>query len=115
MKTPEISRICASIPKFGPEIKNHCTENQQISRIYAPIPKFGPEIQNHCTETQEITQIYASIPDSGPEFQNHCRETPEISRIATVPSSRQQRMARLQHSRAVQAETGCHEGGINLR
>ena len=90
MKTPEISRICASIPKFGPEIKNH------------------------CTETQEITQIYASIPDSGPEFQNHCRETPEISRIATVPSLRQQRMARLQHSRGVQAETGCHEGGIIL-
>ena len=98
----------------GLEFQNHCMKTPELSRFFASIPDSGPEIQNHCTETQEITQIYASIPDSGPEFQNHCRETPEISRIATVPSSRQQRMARLQHNRAVQAETGCHEGGIIL-
>ena len=74
----------------------------------------GLEIKNRCTETPEITQICATIPDSGLEIKNRCTENPEISRIATVPSSRQQRMARLQHGRAVQAEAGCHEGGIIL-
>ena len=127
MKTPEISLIYASIPKSRPKIQNHCTETPEISLIYASIPKSGPEIQNHCTETPEISRIYASILDSGPEIQNRCTETQQISRIcAPIPKSgpeiknhctetpEMSRILAVQHSRAVQAETGCHEGGIIL-
>ena len=79
-------------------------ETPEISRIYALIPDSGLEIQNRCTETQQISLIYASIRKSGLEIKNRCTETPEMNRIFAV-----------QHGRAVQAETGGHEGGINLR
>ncbi len=97
------SAVATPIPKSRPKIQNHCTENPEISRFCASIPKSGPEFKNRCTETPEISLIYASIPKSGPEIQNHCTETPEMSRILAV-----------QHGRAVQAETGGHEGGIIL-
>ena len=38
----------ASIPKFGPEIKNRCTQKVVFGEILASIPKSGPEIKNRC-------------------------------------------------------------------
>ncbi len=40
----------ASIPKFGPEIKNRCTQEGGIGEKLASIPKSGPEIKNRCTQ-----------------------------------------------------------------
>ena len=39
----------ASIPKSGPEIKNHCTKEGVNGEKLALIPKFDPEIKNHCS------------------------------------------------------------------
>ena len=50
MKTLELSRICASIRKFGLEIKNQCTKEGGIGENLASIPKFGLEIKNRCTK-----------------------------------------------------------------
>ena len=54
MKTPEISRIYALIPKFGLEIKNRCTKEGGIGEKLASIRKFGLEIKNRCTECLRI-------------------------------------------------------------
>ena len=40
----------ASIPKFGPEIKNRCTQKVVFGEILASIPKSGLEIKNRCTQ-----------------------------------------------------------------
>ena len=38
----------ASIPKFGLEIKNRCTQKDVFGEKLASIPKFGLEIKNRC-------------------------------------------------------------------
>ena len=40
----------ASILKFGPEIKNQCTQQGINRQNLASILKFGPEIMNRCTK-----------------------------------------------------------------
>ena len=40
----------ASILKFGPEIKNRCTQQGINRQNLASILKFGPEIMNRCTK-----------------------------------------------------------------
>ena len=40
----------ASIRKFGPEIKNRCTQEGINRQNLASIRKFGPEIKNRCTK-----------------------------------------------------------------
>ena len=39
----------ASIPKFGPEIKNRCTKEGVNRQNLASIRKSEPEIKNHCS------------------------------------------------------------------
>ena len=39
----------ASIPKFGPEIKNRCTQERVNGENLASILKSGPEIKNRCS------------------------------------------------------------------
>ena len=64
---------------------------------------------------------------SGPDFRINARKPSRTAqrlhrflisrpdlRIAAAPSLLQRKTARLQHSRGVQAGTGCHEGGIIL-
>ena len=63
----------ASIPKFGPEIKNRCTKEGLNREKLASIPKFGPEIKNRCTQEGLNREILASIPKSGLEIKNRCR------------------------------------------
>ena len=63
----------ASIPKFGPEIKNRCTQKVVFGEILASIPKFGPEIKNRCTQEGLNREKLAVIPKSEPEIQNRCR------------------------------------------
>ena len=41
--------MLASIRKFGPEIKNRCTQEGGNGEKLASIPKSGPEIKNRCT------------------------------------------------------------------
>ena len=43
------SEDAASIPKFGLEIKNRCTQEGVNGEILASIPKSEPEIKNRCT------------------------------------------------------------------
>ncbi|MDY2706521.1 MAG: hypothetical protein SOV31_02155 [Candidatus Cryptobacteroides sp.] len=40
----------AAIPKFGPEIQNHCTLEGVNREKFASIRKSGPEIKNRCTQ-----------------------------------------------------------------
>ena len=79
---PEIKNHCtlmgisgenpASIPKSGPEIKNRCTLKGISGENPASIRKFGLEIKNHCTLMGISGENPASIRKSGPEIKNHC-------------------------------------------
>ena len=62
----------ASIPKFGPEIKNRCSLWAVLEGFFASIPKSGPEIKNRCTKEGVNRQNLASIPKFGPEIKNRC-------------------------------------------
>ena len=64
----------ASIPKFGPEIKNRCTQGGVNSQNLASIPKSGLEIKNRCTLEGVNGENLASIPKSGPEIKNRCTQ-----------------------------------------
>ena len=79
---PEIQNHCtmegvsvensAAIPKSGPEIKNRCTQEGINRQNLASIRKSGLEIKNRCTQEGVNRQILASIPKLGPEIKNHC-------------------------------------------
>ena len=69
----------ASIPKFGPEIKNRCMKEGLNGGKLASIPKFGPEIKNRCTQEGLNGEILASIRKSGLEIKNRCRKQPIFS------------------------------------
>ena len=69
----------ASIPKFGPEIKNRCTQEAVNGEILASILKFGLEIKNRCTQEGLNGEILAAILKSGPEIKNRCRKQPIFS------------------------------------
>ena len=60
----------ASIPKFGPEIKNRCTQEDGIGEKLASIPKFGPEIKNRCNLWAILEGFLSQIRKSRPEFKN---------------------------------------------
>ena len=60
----------ASIPKFGPEIKNRCTKEGVNGEKLTSIRKSGPEIENRCTQEGINRQNPASIPKSRPEIKN---------------------------------------------
>ncbi|MDD6113815.1 MAG: hypothetical protein PUB70_05765 [Bacteroidales bacterium] len=62
----------ASIPKFGPEIKNRCSLWAVLEGFFASIPKFGLEIKNRCTQEGLNRVQLASILKFGPEIKNHC-------------------------------------------
>ena len=64
----------ASIPKFGPEIKNRCTQGGVNRQNLASIPKSGLEIKNRCTLEGVNGENLASIPKSGPEIKNRCTQ-----------------------------------------
>ena len=51
----------ASIPKFGPEIKNRCTQQCINGENLASIRKSKPEIKNRCTQQGINGEILASI------------------------------------------------------
>ncbi|MCI6313934.1 MAG: hypothetical protein MR588_00915 [Bacteroidales bacterium] len=62
----------ASIRKFGPEIKNRCTQEGVNGEKLASIRKFGLEIKNRCTLEGVNRQNLASIRKSGLEIKNRC-------------------------------------------
>ena len=62
----------ATIPKFGPEIKNRCKLEGFLEGFPATILKFGLEIKNRCTLMGISGENPASIPKSGLEIKNHC-------------------------------------------
>ena len=62
----------ASIPKFGPEIKNRCSLWAVLEGFFASIPKSGPEIKNRCTQECINRQDPTSILKSGLEIKNRC-------------------------------------------
>ena len=64
----------ASIPEFGPEIKNRCTKDGVNRQNLASIPKSGLEIKNRCTQDGINRQNPASILKSGPEIKNRCTQ-----------------------------------------
>ena len=66
------SEDAASIPKFGPEIKNRCTQEGINRQNLASIRKSGLEIKNRCTQEGVNREKLASIPKSGPEIKNRC-------------------------------------------
>ena len=64
----------ASIPKFGPEFKNRCTQEGGIGEKLASIPKSGLEIKNRCSLWAVLEGFFASIPKSGLEIKNQCTQ-----------------------------------------
>ncbi len=68
------SEDAASIPKFGLEIKNRCTQEAGNGENLASIPKSGPEIKNRCTQEGINRQNLASIRKSGLEIKNQCMQ-----------------------------------------
>ena len=64
----------ASIPKFGPEIKNRCTQKGLNREKLASIPKSGPEIKNRCTQQGLNRENLALILKSKPEIKNRCTQ-----------------------------------------
>ena len=68
------SEDAASIPKFGPEIKNRCTQEDINRQNLASIPKSEPEIKNRCTQEGINRQNLASIRKSGLEIKNRCTQ-----------------------------------------
>ena len=64
----------ASIPKFGPEIKNRCTQKVVFGEILASIPKSGLEIKNRCSLWAVLEGFFASIPKFGLEIKNRCTQ-----------------------------------------
>ena len=78
----------ASIPKFGPEIKNRCTQERVNGENLASILKSGPEIKNRCTQECINRQNTTSIPKSGPEIKNRCTQEGLNREIPTsIPKS----------------------------
>ena len=64
----------ASIPKFGPEIKNRCSLWAVLEGFFASIPKSGLEFKNRCTKEGLNGEILASIRKSGLEIKNRCTQ-----------------------------------------
>ena len=60
------SEDAASIPKFGLEIKNRCTQEGVNGEILASIPKSEPEIKNHCSPRAKTRVFSAVIPKFTP-------------------------------------------------
>ena len=78
----------ASIPKFGPEIKNRCTKEGVNGEKLASIRKSGPEIKNRCTKEDLNGEKLTSIPKSGPEIKNRCTlEGVNGEILASIPKS----------------------------
>ena len=76
----------ASIPKFGPEIKNRCTQEGLNREILASILKSGLEIKNRCTQERVNGENLASILKSGLEIKNRC-STRLKNRCSTMESA----------------------------
>ena len=68
------SEDAASIPKFGPEIKNRCTQEGINRQNLASISKFEPKIKNRCTPEGVNGHNLAAIPKSGLEIKNRCTQ-----------------------------------------
>ena len=64
----------ASIPKFGPEIKNRCTKEGVNGEKLTSIRKSGLEIKNQCTLEGVNRQNLASIRKSGLKIKNRCMQ-----------------------------------------
>ena len=64
----------ASIPKFGPEIKNRCTKEGVNGEKLASILKSGLEIKNRCAKEGVNGEKLTSILKSGLEFKNQCTQ-----------------------------------------
>ena len=64
----------ASIRKYGPEIKNRCTQKDVSGEKLTSIPKSEPEIMNRCTKEGVIVEKLASIPKFGLEIKNRCTQ-----------------------------------------
>ena len=74
------------IPKFGPEIKNRCTQQCINGENLASIPKSGLEIKNRCTQEGVNRQNPASIRKSGLEIKNRCtQEGLNREKLASIP------------------------------
>ena len=69
----------ASIPKFGLEIKNRCTQEGVNREKLASIRKSGLEIKNQCTKEGVNGEKLTSIRKSGLEIKNRCRKQPIFS------------------------------------
>ena len=62
------------IRKFGPEIKNRCTQEGVNGEKLASIPKSGLKIKNRCTQEGINRQNLASIRKFGLEIKNRCTQ-----------------------------------------
>ena len=69
----------ASIPKFGLEIKNRCTQEGVNREKLASIRKSGLEIKNQCTKEGVNGEKLTPIRKSGLDIKNRCRKQPIFS------------------------------------
>ena len=95
----------ASIPKFGPEIKNRCTQEGLNREKLASIPKFGPESKNRCTQEGLNREILASIPKFGLEIKNRCR--PGLRRRNHFPLLQRKLVSDAEHRRNSRVAAVC--------
>ena len=91
--------IRASIPDFKPRLENRCRQKVKTRAIRASILDFKPRLANRCSHKVKTGAIRASILDFKPRLANRCSTIVVAIENGphAVPSSRQERMARLTH------------------
>ena len=97
----------ASIPKFGPEIKNRCTQERVNGENLASILKSGPEIKNRCITREPGREYYAVFEECRMGRVGRGSTVPLVGSLSSVnlPARRQPRLWNTS-SHCRQARTG---------
>ena len=113
---PVYALFRALILDFRARLENRCRVFPVYALLRASILDFRARLENRCKVFPVYALFRASILDFQPRLANRCSTIVVAIENGppAVPSLRQERMARLQHGRGMQAGTGCHEGGIIL-
>ena len=115
---PVYALLCAAIPDF----RGYTWESLQGYARLRPLACSDSGFQGgNLGIAARLLSVYALLRAAIPDFRGSIWESLQGLSPAqkngppAAQSSWRWRMARLQHSRGVQAGTGCHEGGIILR
>ena len=103
----------ASIPKFGPEIKNRCTQERVNGENLASILKSGPEIKNRCITREPGREYYAVFEECRMGRVGRGSTVPLVGSLSSVnlPARRQSRTR--EHCPCLQASSVWDSAQIN--